>query len=96
MVFALPNSQTLKLHKESAQMPQVLNKFIANHRLVDEQGLPTQVFYQYMTVLDAILRSFTGGSSGLTNAANDAAAAAAGVAIGQFYANAGAVKIRLT
>jgi hypothetical protein len=52
-------------------------------------------FAQYMTALDLLIRGFTAGQSGLINAANDTAAAAAGVKIGQLYRTTNAVQIRL-
>jgi len=59
-------------------------------------GMPTQVFAQYMAALDQLIRGFTAGQAGLINAVNDAAAATAGVKIGQLYRTANAVQIRLT
>lgn len=60
-------------------------------------GVPTQVFAQYMASLDAITRGLFGANIGtLTNAPNDAAAKAAGVAVGQLYRNASTVHIRVT
>ncbi len=59
-------------------------------------GMPEQAFAQYMLSLDALVRGLAGGNIGpLVNAANDAAAAAAGVAIGGLYRNVNAVQIRL-
>lgn len=60
-------------------------------------GRPTLVFSLYMASLDAAVRGLAAGVVGpLVNAANDAAAAAAGVQINGLYHNAGAVRIRLT
>lgn len=53
-------------------------------------GQPTQVFLQFVARLAA------GEVGPLIDAANDATAAAAGVPINGLYANAGAVRIRLT
>jgi hypothetical protein len=61
----------------------------------DEKGNPSQVFFQYFSILDQLFRGFTGGASVLINAANDAAAATAGVQIGQLYRNGNAVQVRL-
>jgi hypothetical protein len=58
-------------------------------------GKPTQAFGQYMAALDQLVRGFTAGQAGLINAANDAAAATAGVKIGQLYRATNAVQIRL-
>ena len=61
----------------------------------DQPGTPSLSFLQYMQILDQLVRGFTGGNPGLIDAANDAAAAAAGVQIGQLYRNVNAVQIRL-
>jgi hypothetical protein len=57
---------------------------------VDGQGRPTTQMIQFMT---AIAASNIGP---LTSAANDAAAAKAGVPVNGLYQSSGAVKIRLT
>lgn len=58
---------------------------------------PTQVYAIYWQSLDATVRALAGNNLGpLTNAANDAAAAAAGVAINQLYRNGSVVQIRVT
>jgi len=64
---------------------------------IDEKtGRPIQSFAQYMVALDKLIRGFTAGQAGLINAANDGAAATAGVKIGQLYRTGNAVQIRLT
>ena len=63
--------------------------------IVDNAGRPTVPLGQYLLALDLLFRGFTGGNAGLINAANDGAAAAAGVQIGQLYRNGNAVQIRL-
>ena len=56
-----------------------------------------QDYAQYITKLDALISAMAGGNVGtLTNAANDAAAAAAGVAIGQLYRNGSILNVRVT
>ena len=56
-----------------------------------------QDFAQYMLKIDALITAMAGGNVGtLTNAANDAAAATAGVAIGQLYRNGSVVQVRET
>lgn len=56
-----------------------------------------QDFALYMTQLDALLNALAGGNVGtLVNAANDAAAAAAGVPIGGLYRNGSVVQVRVT
>jgi hypothetical protein len=63
---------------------------------VDTQGRPTQAFAQYITQTDALARLLAGGNIGtLANAANDAAASAAGVAVGALYRNGSVVQIRV-
>jgi hypothetical protein len=61
---------------------------------------PTQPFAQYMAKLDACVRALAGGLFGsptqLINAANDGAAAVAGVRIGQAYRNGSVLMIRVT
>jgi hypothetical protein len=72
----------------------------ANTPLMQADGRPTLAYLQYLLALDKTVRSLTGNLLGapvqLTNAANDAAAAAAGVAIGQLYRNGSVVQIRVT
>jgi hypothetical protein len=57
---------------------------------VDQQGRPTLPLIQFMTAIAA------NNIGPLTSAANDAAAAKAGVPVNGLYESAGAVKIRLT
>jgi hypothetical protein len=67
-----------------------------NFPYVDGQGKPTLQFAQYVAALDAVVRSLAGDTVGtLTNAANDAAAATAGIAVGQLYRNGSAVMVRI-
>lgn len=61
---------------------------------VDSSGKPTQPFAQFMSAFVAAMQSANFGS--LPSATDDAAAAKAGVAVGQLYQNSGAVRIRLT
>lgn len=59
-------------------------------------GQPTQVFAQYMQKMDALVTALAAGNlPTLVNAANDAAAAAAGVAVGKAYRNGSVVKVRV-
>lgn len=69
------------------------NKFDPSFPLVDNAGRPTQLFRDYMAKLDALVVALAGsntpplgniGASG-TLAANDAAAAVLGVAVGGLY-----------
>lgn len=63
-------------------------------RLIPNEGLPSFIFLNYMLALDTVVRNSVFGP--LTNAANDVAAAAAGVPINGLYRNGNAVQIRLT
>lgn len=65
-----------------------------NSQLVDQDGRMTIAWQKYMPFLDQILRQGLLGP--FTNAANDAAAAAAGVPINGFYRNGSVVQIRVT
>jgi hypothetical protein len=65
-------------------------------RWINPDGTPSLVFFQYMKAMDVLLGLLATDQLGpLTNAANDTAAAAAGVAIGQLYRTTNAVQIRL-
>ena len=63
--------------------------------LVDGQGRPTQMFAEYLRALDAVVGTLATGLNGLTNAANDAAAAAAGVPVGSLYRNGSVIQVRV-
>ena len=68
----------------------------ATSRWVIPNGTPDLAFYQYMSTVDALLRLLAAGTIGpLVNAANDAAAAAAGVKVNGLYRTGNAVQIRL-
>jgi hypothetical protein len=60
-------------------------------------GVPSLIWRQYLLSLDALARGLAGGNVGpLVTAANDTAAATAGVKIGGLYHDAtGVVRIRL-
>jgi hypothetical protein len=57
---------------------------------VDQEGRPTQSFYRFMAAIAA------NNVGPFASAANDTAAAKAGVPVNGLYESAGAVKIRLT
>ena len=67
--------------------------------MVLNSGQPTQAWAEYLKQLDATVRSLTslllGAPTQLTNAPNDAAAAAAGVKIGQLYRSGSQVMVRV-
>lgn len=64
--------------------------------LVDANGRPTQAFAQYLARLDALVAALSSNAGvSLTNAANDAAAAAAGVPVGSLYRNGSVLMARI-
>lgn len=65
--------------------------------VADGQARPNQNFRDYMTKLDALIAALAAGGapSNLVNAANDAAAAAAGVPVGNFYRNGSVLQVRV-
>lgn len=75
----------------------VKNKFDPQFALVDSAGRPTQLFRDYMAKLDALVAAMAGGAApnNLVNAVNDAAAAAAGVPVGNFYRNGSVFMVRV-
>jgi hypothetical protein len=78
-------------------LPTKDKKFDPNFALVDKDGKPTQLGRDYLVMVDRLLTAMVGGSapSNLVNAANDAAAAAAGVTIGNFYRNGSVMMVRV-
>ncbi len=70
-------------------------KFDPTFAIVDAQGHPTQLFRDYLVKLDALVTALATGMNGLANAANDAAAAAAGVGVGQVYRNGSVIMVRV-
>lgn len=68
-----------------------------NLKLVDDQGVTANYWQGYFLSLDRLVRGLAGGVIGpLPSAANDIAAAQAGVKVGGLYQSAGTVRIRLT
>jgi AcrR family transcriptional regulator len=64
--------------------------------IADTAGRTTQAFWQYFAKLDALVSAIAGGNApALVNAANDAAAAKAGVAVGEFYRNGSVLMVRV-
>lgn len=74
----------------------VKNRFDPQFPL-NKGGPPDQIFRDYLSKLDALVTSLGAGnvSANLVNAANDAAAAAAGVSIGQTYRNGSILMVRV-
>jgi hypothetical protein len=63
---------------------------------VDKDGKPSVAFLQFISQFTAAMTGVASAQFGsLPSAANDAAAAKAGVVIGGLYQNSGAVRIRL-
>lgn len=62
--------------------------------IIDESGRLTPVWRNYIIKVDQVFRQVIFGP--LINAANDGAAATAGVPIGGLYKNGSAVQIRVT
>lgn len=73
------------------------------YQAVNSVGYLTQVYALYLASVDTFLRLVGGNNAAgapqlgpLTNAANDAAAAAAGVPVNALYRNGSVVQIRVT
>jgi hypothetical protein len=72
------------------------NKFDPSFAIVDQSGRPTQLYRDYLSKLDALVAAIAAGNLPvLVNAANDAAAAAAGVLVGQIYRNGSVLMMRV-
>lgn len=65
------------------------NQFNPAFPISDKDGKASQLFRDYMTAFDRLFATLN------VNAANDAAAAAAGVPIGAFYRNGSVVQMRV-
>lgn len=64
--------------------------------VTDKTGRPVQEFRDYISALDALVAALAaGGAPSLVNAANDAAAAKAGVPVGNLYRNGSQVNVRV-
>jgi hypothetical protein len=71
-------------------------KFDPGFAIADKDGKPTQQFRDYLTKLDLVISLLlTNSNASLTNAANDAAAALAGVQVGQLYRNGSVIQVRV-
>lgn len=71
-------------------------KFDPSFPITDNAGRPSQLFRDYMAKLDALVAAMAAGNAPpLVNAVNDAAAAAAGVGLNQFYRNGSIVMVRV-
>lgn len=71
-------------------------KFDPGFAIADKDGRASQLFREYLAKLDALVVAMAGGNLPvLVNAANDAAAAVAGVNIGQAYRNGNQLMVRV-
>lgn len=72
------------------------NKFDPQFAIVSNDGRPTQMFRDYLSSLDALVTALTTQANVvLGNFANDAAAAAGGVQVGQLYRNGSVIQVRV-
>jgi hypothetical protein len=78
-------------------LPAKDRKFDPGQVLIDKDGRATPLYRDYLLLLDRIVTQMVAGNapSGLVNAANDAAAAAAGVAVGNLYRNGSVIQVRV-
>jgi hypothetical protein len=63
--------------------------------LVNTERKPEQWFGEYMRALDALVGMLGAGLNNLPNAANDGAAAAAGVPVGGLYRTGSQISVRV-
>jgi hypothetical protein len=80
----------------------IKTKFDPAFPIADKEGKPTQQFRDYMVKIDLLLTYLAAGNfanplnmNALTNEANDSAAAAAGVTVGQAYRNGSVIQVRV-
>lgn len=72
------------------------SKFDPSFAIAEKSGAATQFFRDFLTKLDLMVTAIAGGNQPvLVNAANDAAAAVAGVAVGQTYRNGSVLMVRV-
>ena len=78
------------------------NKFDPQFPIVGEAGRPSQFHRNYLAALDALVAAMAAGNfpasinvAALTNAANDAAAATAGVPLHGMYRNGSVLQVRV-
>lgn len=70
----------------------------SNQALINQDGTPTVAYAPYVRALDMLVKALASGNVGtnLVNAANDAAAAKAGVALGFIYRNGSQLMVRVS
>lgn len=72
------------------------SRFDPQFAITGGDGKPTQMFRDYLSKLDAQVTALTTGSNtALGNFANDAAAAAGGVQVGQLYRSGSFLAVRV-
>lgn len=72
------------------------SKFDPSFAIAEKSGVATQIYRDFLVKLDALVGSIAAGNQPvLVNAANDAAAAAAGVQVGQSYRNGSVLMVRV-
>lgn len=73
------------------------SKFDPGFAIAEKDGRASQVFRDYLTKLDALVVALAGGNlpTQIVDAANDGAAAAAGVKLGQAYRNGSQLMVRV-
>lgn len=72
------------------------NKFDPSFPIADVAGRPSPLHRDYLAKLDALVVAMAAGNLPvLVNAANDAAAAAAGVQVQQMYRNGSVLMVRV-
>ncbi|MCS3725506.1 hypothetical protein [Bradyrhizobium betae] len=78
-------------------LPAKDKRFDPGFPIADKDGRPTALFRDYLVLLDRLVTLMVAGNapSNLVNAANDAAAAAAGVPVGNLYRNGSLIQVRV-
>lgn len=72
------------------------SKFDPSFAIAEKSGVATQLFRDFLTKLDALVSAIAAGNQPvLVNAANDAAAAALNVQVGQAYRNGSVLMVRV-
>jgi hypothetical protein len=73
------------------------NRFDPSFAITDKGDRPSQLFRDYMRAFDALVVAMAAGGvpNNLVNAANDGAAAAAGVSVGNMYRNGSVLMVRV-
>jgi hypothetical protein len=71
-------------------------RFDPSFAIAEKSGVATQFFRDFLTKLDVLVAAIAAGNQPrLVNAVDDAAAAAAGVQVGQTYRNGSVLMVRV-